>query len=75
MVDLAPKRQRFEAKGAPLAYYHGPTGALSPLAGAYGAGLFISPFWGGFSPIWWAWFQSGKGSKQGGPRLLTTTAL
>jgi hypothetical protein len=36
MVGLAPKRQRPEARGAPLSYYHGPIGALSPLAGGWG---------------------------------------
>ncbi|MDR1987101.1 MAG: hypothetical protein LBP88_09065, partial [Treponema sp.] len=32
-VDLAPKRQKPEARGSPLFYCQGPTGALNPLGG------------------------------------------
>ncbi|MHB9292954.1 hypothetical protein Holit_02071 [Hollandina sp. SP2] len=36
ILGLTPKRQRLEARGDPRSYYHGPIGALSPLAGACG---------------------------------------
>ncbi|MHB9292955.1 hypothetical protein Holit_02072 [Hollandina sp. SP2] len=35
-VGLTSKQQRLEARGDPCSYYHGPIGALSPLAGACG---------------------------------------